>query len=242
MRSLRIFHPEPLQVGSKVTLTESAAHHVGKVLRANVGDVISLFCDDGHDYLGQIVEVSKRTVCVKLTQHEKVNTESGLSLHLIQGICRGDKMDFILQKATELGVTRITPLICERTQGFREASRAHQKHDHWQQILISAAEQSGRAVIPHLDPVDTLPSFIQKPLSGQKWILAPHSTPLQRTQKISTAALLIGPEGGLSDLEVEHAERQGFEPLQLGPRILRTETASIAALAALQWEFGDFRL
>lgn len=244
MRTIRIFVEQPLHSSSTATLPAQAAEHVARVLRLGAGDGVVLFNGDGHDYAATIVEAGKRNVSVAIGDRRAVTTESPLPLVLAQGLARGEKMDLIVQKATELGVQAIVPLLTERSEVKLDPARAAKRLEHWQAVIASACEQSGRARLP----------AICAPLPLARWLdsLAPANDALRlallpvasrRTKSLnpttSGAMLVVGPEGGLGERDVAMLAEHRFEGLQLGPRILRTETAGLAALAALQALHGD---
>ncbi len=238
----RIYQPQPLIVSAEIQLDEKASHHLARVLRAKVGEEISVFNGkEQGEYPAKITAIDKKFVSVKLETFIPTQKESPLSIELAQGIARGEKMDFIIQKAVELGVAKITPIITERCNVRLDKEREEKRLTHWESVIISACEQCGRNTLPILMPAITLTDWIAKAQADLKIILSPHtkktSLPLSNIHSI---ALLIGPEGGLSRNEETAAEQQGFQALQLGPRILRTETASLAAITAMQCQFGDF--
>ena len=241
MRLTRVFVDEPLATGKSLNVGGSAANHIMRVLRAREGDELTLFDGRGGEYGARIAGFRKNSVQVELKEHRTVERESMLDLTLAQGISRGERMDWVMQKATELGVTRVVPVITERTMVKLDERQAARKIEHWRAIVISACEQCGRNRVPEL----TLPtSYIEAVRAIDhdvtRVLLSPTGTLRARDLgNPSRVAILIGPEGGLSDNEQEAAIAAGFQPLRMGPRILRTETAAIAALAALQHNFGD---
>jgi 16S rRNA (uracil1498-N3)-methyltransferase len=238
----RIFQSILLAENSLIELDKAASHHLAQVLRANVGDEVTLFNGEGGEYHAIIKSITKKIVTVQLNQLVTCETESFLDLWLAQGISRAEKMDYTIQKAVELGVKKIIPLLTERCNVKLDEERRQKRWQHWQSIIIHASEQSGRACIPTLEKINELESWLHKPTNmGQGFVLTPDagSTLKQVQPKPGSMVLLIGPEGGLSRVEVDQACQQGFKPLSLGPRILRTETAGVAALAAFQALFGD---
>lgn len=240
MRIPRIFHPEPLQAGTQVTLSDDASHHVGRVLRMQVGQALELFTGDDHRFEAVIQAVSKKSVTVDVIQAHYDARESPLEIHLVQGISKGDRMDFVLQKSVELGVTSITPVFTERCNVKLSGERLEKKQDQWQKIVLGACEQSGRNTVPTVHPACTLAQWLTKPRAGQTLILDPHANTRFRTiQPAATYTLLIGPEGGFSDAEVRLLAEHQCTGVALGPRVLRTETAALAAITALQSHFGD---
>lgn len=238
-RAPRFYDPQHLSPGTDICLGDSASQHV-RVLRLREGDALRLFNGDGLEYSAHLLEVSKRTVRAQVADATPTGSESGLILHLGQAISRGERMDYAVQKATELGCSRITPLFTERCEVRLNSERQDKRLRHWQQVAISACEQSQRNALPELQPPQTLEQWLSDCDAELKLVLHPHSAvPLASLDKPASVALLIGPEGGLSDAEVELAQQQGFQPLTLGPRILRTETAPVAACAILQYLWGD---
>lgn len=241
MRIPRIYHSQNLAVGATIELEADAANHVGRVLRMAQGQDIVLFNGDGNDYSAQLLEVGKKHVSAQISTSTPVNNESPLKIHLAQGISRGDKMDFTIQKAVELGITEITPLFTERCGVKLKGERLEKKHQQWQKIAISACEQSGRAVVPKIHfPID-LQSFLQQKTDDIKLNLHPRATTTVKSLIAPQTGIrfIIGPEGGLNDAEIEQSLDAGFEEIQLGPRVLRTETAALTLLSALQLQFGD---
>lgn len=243
MRVPRIFHPTSLAAETTVALTDEAAQHVGKVLRMQVGQAVVLFNGDGYDYAADIVDVAKREVQVQINAKLPNQTESRLRIHLGQGISRGDRMDFVLQKSVELGVASITPLFTERCGVKLTGERLEKKRQQWQKIVNSACEQSGRAVVPEVCAPQALTDWLaQQPTASVCVTLDPRAPRALRELPLSSqqaVTLLIGPEGGLSEQEIQQAGVAEFTPVRLGPRVLRTETAALTALAVLQYEFGD---
>lgn len=241
MRLHRIFTPDHLATGATVELDDRAARHLGRVLRVRAGDTVILFNGDGHDYRSTVVKATKQAVSARLDKAVSVTRESPLRIQLAQGIARGERMDFALQKAVELGVSDIQPLFCRRTEVKISGARLARRMDHWRGIIISACEQSGRAVLPDLREPARLSDWLEDPPSGTRLVLRPEAdTSLPGLVPRERVCLLIGPEGGLAAPEISAAEGAGFTPVRLGPRVLRTETAGLAALAALQTLWGDF--
>lgn len=242
MRQIRIYQPGDYQPGDVILLSDSAAHHAGTVLRLGVGDFITLFCDNNTEYAAVLSEIHKKSIRVHILQAAVVNRESPRIIHLAQAMTKGDKMEWIIQKAVELGVHSITPLITERCVVKLDADRLHKKQQQWQAIAIGACEQSGRNRIPLIHPSCDLDYFLQH-CSALKLTLSPHAEegwPI--IPDPSTAlALIIGPEGGLSPQEIQKTLAFQAHTLRLGPRTLRTETAAIAALSLLQMRYGDIK-
>jgi len=244
MRLNRVYVDHALSPGQRLRLPDTASGHLLRVLRLREGDECVLFNGDGHDYRARIVSADKRGGEIEVTASETVHTESPLRLWLIQGIARGEKMDLILQKSTELGVAGIIPVISERSEVKLDATRAEKRLAHWHQVIIAACEQSGRARIPALFPPTPLTQCTTAlPETGARWFLAPDATGTLASAHAAPEhpiILAIGPEGGWSPRDRQTLTASGFTALRLGPRILRTETAGLAAIAAMQLRFGDF--
>jgi 16S rRNA (uracil1498-N3)-methyltransferase len=241
MRTIRIYQPGHYQLGQIVTLNEAAAQHAGVVLRLTVGAKLTLFCGDNHEYQASITSAQKKRIQVSIEAITLVNRESPRGIHLAQSIVKGDKMEWIIQKAVELGVTSITPLLTERTVMRLDANRLEKKQHQWQAISISACEQSGRNCIPIIHPACSFEQFLQQSPAALKWILSPQAQQSwpSRPEASAELALLIGPEGGFSPQERGYAEQHQVQSVRLGPRILRTETAAITAIGILQMLYGD---
>lgn len=239
MRLSRFFIDAPLSLGQH-ELPEAQAHYIGRVLRHAVGDAVQLFDGSGVEYRGSLIEVSKKAVRVELRESLPGLAESPLRIHLGQGLSRGERMDWAIQKATELGVTEITPLLTERCEVRLKDERADKRLAHWRQVAISACEQCGRSVVPVIHPPQTLSEWQAGIAAELKLVLHPVATPLEQHVRPESLAFLIGPEGGLTETEVEKAQATGFLPARLGPRVLRTETAPVVALAVAQQLWGDF--
>ncbi len=239
----RLFVSGQLINGSELVLEGDRARYLGRALRLAVGDDISVFNGQGGEWSAGIDAMTKSTVTLSIGAQAESGTESALKIHLVQGISRGERMDFVVQKATELGVKRITPVLTEYGVVKLDAARAEKRRDHWQNIAVSACEQSGRTRLPLIDtPMALKDWFGDKPTEvDAELILAPGAP----TSLASIAApetkvcVLIGPEGGFSHTEYEDADVAGFRAVSLGPRVLRTETAAIAALTAMQSLWGD---
>jgi 16S rRNA (uracil1498-N3)-methyltransferase len=229
--------------GSELALPEQAGEHVARVLRLVAGDVITLFNGNGCDYPSTILVVGKRQVTVQVQSSQALANESPLRLTLAQGVARGEKMDLIVQKATELGVARIVPLLTERSEVKLNAGRAEKRLAHWRAVAASACEQSGRARVPDVAPAVSLDTWLRELPSDDALRLAllPEGTQKAAALPFTPAGgvLVVGPEGGLGLRDVAALTEAGFHGLRLGPRILRTETAGLAALAALQALHGD---
>lgn len=244
MRIPRLHLDAELQPGAQVALPAQAANHVARVLRLQPGDPVTLFNGDGNDYPARLVEVTARAVSARTETRMATDRESPLRITLAQSLARGEKMDWIVQKAVELGVAAIVPLLTERSEVKLDDQRAAKRLEHWRAIVIAACEQSGRAVIP----------TIAAPLPLDKWLATRHAVeneaclvlqpgdgmhPRALPPTTRAATLAIGPEGGFGERDLAVLHAVGFRSLALGPRILRTETAGIAAAAALQAIYGD---
>ena len=243
MRMTRCPIDLPLQAGQTLPLPEEVANHLVRVMRLREGDGCVLFNGDGHDYAATLSSISKREVLVHIERAEQVNNESPLSITLLQGIARGEKMDLILQKATELGVSRIIPVNAERTEVKLDAARAEKRIAHWRSVIGSACGQSGRARIPPIDaPQNLATAASMLPADTLRLTLDPlgeHRLATLQAAPANGVVIAIGPEGGWSPRDRQQLAEAGFQGLQLGPRILRTETAGLAAIAALQARLGD---
>ena len=241
MRIPRIYHPEAIEQLGEIHLSEDATGHVGRVLRMTQGQEVLLFDGFGAEFPAVISAVSKKNVTVEVTERIERSVESPLNLHLGQVISRGDKMEFTIQKAVELGVNTITPLISERCGVKLNADRFEKKLQQWQKIAIAACEQCGRNIVPTVRPLMQLEQWCAEDYDGLKLNLHPRAKYSINTlpAPVSKVRLLIGPEGGLSDEEIQMTEQYQFEETLLGPRVLRTETAGLSAITALQVRFGD---
>lgn len=231
-----------LQTGNTIELDEDNAHYARNVLRLKNDVQIILFNGQGGEYLGKILEVSRKSVRVKLETFIDRSAESNLKIHLGLGISRGDRMDFSIQKAVELGVTSITPVITERCVVQFKDEKKPQRWLHWQKIIQHATEQSNRTVLPNFSDVSTLTPWVTQQ-SGLTVFLDPYAEKslTQLVPENNLVTILTGPEGGFSNSEREIAKSAGFIPVRLGARVLRTETASLAALSAVQMLWGDFQ-
>ena len=236
----RFYLPVTLQEGCETDLPETVAHHAVRVLRLLPGDALTLFDGRGGEYAARLLAVDKKRVCVRVGALQATERESGLDLRLAQGISSGDRMDYTVQKAVELGVRAIQPLQCSRAKVRFEEERAAKRLEHWRQVVVSACEQCGRNRLPPVAPVQELMTWLDQGATGI--LLDPGAE--QRLRDLpcpqGPVTLLAGPESGLSDAERAAAKRAGFVPVRLGPRVLRTETAAVAALAAMQALWGDF--
>ena len=237
----RTYCPTPLQTGHRISLDEQSAGHLLRVLRLTDGDSVRLFCGDGHEYAGELCNVSKKGADVQVGDILRSDAQQPLHLHLGQVVSKGDRMDFTIQKATELGIAEITPLWSERCEVRLKGERLDKKVEHWQKVAISACEQSGRNRIPVIHEPVYFADWAKSSSADLRFILHPHDQKALRDYaKPASLALLVGPEGGFSEVEVQEAVNAGFAGLTLGPRILRTETAALAALSVFQFQWGDF--
>jgi len=243
MTTPRFHIPVPLSVAATLNLPEAAAHHAARVLRLRSGDAVTLFNGQGGEYAAQITAIGKHAVTVAIERHDPVERESPLPVTLVQALSSGERMDLTIQKAVELGVTRIVPVESERSVVRLKGERAGKRVAHWQQVAISACEQCGRNRIPEVRMISPLNAWLAAEVNDAlRWVLLPGADSalrdLPRPQK--PIELLVGPEGGLTDNEAAAARRAGYQPVRLGPRVLRTETAAPALLAALQALWGDY--
>lgn len=239
MRLSRFFIDAPLSLGQH-ELPEAQAHYIGRVLRLAAGDAVQLFDGSGQEYLGELVEVGKKAVRVELREDFAGLAESPLRVHLGQGLSRGERMDWAIQKATELGVAEISPIVSERCEVRLKDERADKRLTHWRQVAISACEQCGRSVLPVIHAPVALADWQRQVEADLKLVLHPVAEPLSSHARPGSLAFLIGPEGGLTEGEVEAAKGAGFHAARLGPRVLRTETAPVVALTVAQQLWGDF--
>ena len=243
MSNPRIYQNTPFDQEQVVELSAEAFGHVIRVLRLKAGDNIVLFNGDGHNYHAELTEVNKKQALALIQSAEFVDNESPLNIHLGQGISRGDRMDFTLQKSVELGVSTITPLFTERCGVKLNAERLEKKRQQWQKIVVSACEQSGRAVVPEVRPAISLTEWLNQQTTALKINLHPRADSSILGLDVTTqrVRLLIGPEGGLTSDEIEQASSADYTEVLLGPRVLRTETAALTAITALQCKFGDLQ-
>ncbi|WP_078121149.1 16S rRNA (uracil(1498)-N(3))-methyltransferase [Thiosocius teredinicola] len=242
MRISRIFVEPSLASGHTIELDERAARYAQQVLRLRAGDDLILFDGSGQDFDARLTRCDRKACIAEVGDSRTVDNESPLTVHLAIGISRGERMDLALQKAAELGVGAVTPLATERSVVRLDDERTTKKMQHWQGVIISACEQCGRSRLPSLHAPAPLPAWLEDHPGG---FLLHHEAP-RSFADVSPPAdpqvrLLIGPEGGLSEAERSLAERQGYTSVRMGPRVLRTETAPLAALAAMQLLWGDFR-
>jgi 16S rRNA (uracil1498-N3)-methyltransferase len=245
MRIPRIYQDTFLSVGDTVTLDAQATVHVARVLRLKQDDAVILFNGRGGEYQGRITSLEKRNTVIVLTSFVESDAESPLHITLAQGISRGERMDYTVQKSVELGIARITPLLTSRTSVNLQGERKQRRQQHWQTIVNHACEQCGRNTLPPVDEIQTFASYLQQaPEQDAARLVLYHKSEQSIatiTPQSSAFEILIGPEGGLSEAEIELAIHNGFTPVRMGPRVMRTETAALAALSILQSQWGDLR-
>jgi 16S rRNA (uracil1498-N3)-methyltransferase len=237
----RLFVPTALAEGEEITLPARAAHHVRGVLRLSRDAAVEVFNGSGQAHAAVLTLVAREEVRVLVQEPIDCDTESPLEVTLVQGISRGERMDYTIQKAVELGVTRIVPALAQRTVVKLDSRREQRRLEHWQGIIEHAAEQSGRLRIPELAPVVPLRTWSDEPPVGERFILHTRAAqPLARCPRPTGAVTLVaGPEGGFDIREVELLQDRGCTCVSLGPRILRTETAALCALSVIQTLWGD---
>lgn len=240
MRVSRFFLDAPLARGEQL-LDGDLAHYIGRVLRLGPGAAVQIFNGSGQEWPGEVIEAGKRQVRLALAEPITGMPESPLEIHLGQAMSRGERMDWVIQKAVELGVTRITPLFTERCEVRLQGERADKRQQHWQQIAISACEQCGRSRIPRVEAPTALADWLPQ-LDAELKLVLHHRTDqdLHKLPTPTSLGLLIGPEGGLSATEIDQAQAAGFQAARFGPRVLRTETAPVVALSIAQQLWGDF--
>lgn len=246
MRLTRVHVEGPLAAGAKTLIEGDAAAHVTRVLRLRAGDALTLFDGRGGEYAARIAGPTRGGIFVEVGEHRPIERESPLDLTLLQAIARGERMDLVVQKTTELGVTRIVPVLSERTVVRLDASQAARKLAHWRAIAVAACEQCGRNRLPEiLEPRSfaeaLVPHAKQQAADALTIVLDPaaEATLAERTRGGTKIVLLVGPEGGFTDGELELAARAGFAACRMGARVLRAETAAIACVAAIETMAGD---
>lgn len=243
MSAPRFYIPQPIERDAALELPEDAAHHAAHVLRLRLGDAVTLFNGAGGEYRATVTAIGKRTVTVAVGAHDPVERESPLEVTLVQALSSGERMDLTFQKAVELGVRRLVPVESERCVVRLAGERAEKRMRHWQQVVISACAQCGRNRLPALHPLTSLAAWLAAARGDvQRWVLLPGADTRLRDLPCPAGPveILVGPEGGLTDAEAAAAHRAGYRALRLGPRVLRTETAAPALLAAMQALWGDF--
>ncbi len=235
MRRIRSFIDLPLAPGQTQELTEAARSHLTRVLRLGDGDPVTLFNGDGHDYPAQLIGSGKRVAAQVLAREAAAAPEAGVAITLVQALARGEKMDWIIQKATEIGVARIVPVSSQRSEVRLDGERAEKRVEHWRKVAISACEQCGRARVPEITAPQPLHLAAETVEADMRCMLDPEGDLRLRdlSPDITSAALLVGPEGGLDAHELSSLSRLGWQGLRLGKRVLRTETAGLVAVSAL---------
>jgi 16S rRNA (uracil1498-N3)-methyltransferase len=242
MRIPRIFSDQPLSPGAVIDLAEGPTRHLAQVLRLHTGDRLCLFDGLGNEAEGQLDRLDRKSARVIVATCAALSRESPLRITLAQGISRGERMDYTIQKAVELGVHAIAPITTERSTVRLDPERADKRLAHWRGVIIAACEQCGRNQLPALHPITPLHAWLARPDGDLRLLLrAGTANALAALPAAAAITLLIGPEGGLSEHETAAAVACGYRAVSLGPRILRTETAALTALAALQALYGDFR-
>ena len=245
MRATRIHVDADLKAGIELTLPEQAGAHLARVLRLRTGDAVSLFNGDGNDYAAELIAVGPRETRVRVLGATANGSESPLRIVLAQALARGEKMDWIVQKATELGVAEIVPLVTARSEVKLDEGRARKRLEHWRAVAISACEQCGRARVPEIGAVQPLREWLSSldpDATATRLALLPEGESGARELRAmpDTAVLAVGPEGGFDEVDSALLRGANFKGLRLGPRVLRTETAGVAGIAALQALYGDF--
>jgi 16S rRNA (uracil1498-N3)-methyltransferase len=243
--SLPRFHVPAAAPGARVTLPEHTAHHAREVLRLRAGAKVRVFDGSGHEWDAVLDEASRRTVSARLLHAVAPRPESPLRLVLAMAALKGDRMELVVQKATELGVAEVWPVVSFRTDAAARPALAGSRSERWERVVSGAAEQCGRAVVPHVAPTVRLEELLQRPFGGTRVaLLETPGHPALATLALDAASpllLLVGPAGGFEPAEAEALRAAGFAPASLGPRILRAETAAVAALAIAQAAWGDLR-
>lgn len=240
-RTPRVFVHAPLAAGQRLTLEGEAAAHLGRVLRVRAGEAVTLFDGSGPEFAGEVLSVTRRSVELAVGTERKVARESALELVLLQGVCRNERMDWVVRKATELGVTAIHPILAERSVVKLDSARIPGRVEHWRAIAISACEQCGRNVLPDFFPPLPVAAALAAHRGATGVLLDPEAPGGPESLRAPDGALclLVGPEGGLDERERSAARAAGYTGIRMGPRILRTETAALTGLALLQARFGD---
>ena len=240
MRIPRVFHDGELKCGIEISLSAGATTHIARVLRLKPGNPLILFNGLGGEFVSTIISLSKREIIVRPDSFEDRNVESPLGITLVQGISRGDRMDYTLQKAVELGVNKIIPVVTERTVVRLDEKRRKKKLQHWHGIIISACEQCGRNIPPEIVTITHLDEYLAHADNGLKLLLDHRAdSGIGKLEPVNNITLLIGPEGGMTQQERDKAIDYGFKGIRFGPRVMRTETAAVAAVAIIQARMGD---
>lgn len=241
MRISRIYINNNLEEGTETELTGETAHYAANVLRMQYGQPLIVFNGKGGQYSAEISGIKKSKIVIKVKEHQPVERESNMDITLVQGISRSQRMDYAVQKSVELGVTKIVPVITDFCNMQINNKHNEKKYNHWNKIIINACEQCGRNTLPVLENIMDISNWLEVDKNALKIILHPDRggrIPGVNGQ-VDSITLLAGPEGGFSQKEFEQALQSGYQPVKLGPRILRTETASIAAISACQAIWGD---
>jgi len=242
MPSPRIHCDIRLGPGAQFSLAPEAAQHVSRALRLKVGDSVTVFDGRGGEYDAVLQRIDRGRVDVKVGAFRDVEREAAVTVGLVQGLPEADKMDWIVQKSVELGVAWIQPVVCDRSVVRLAADRAARREAHWKRVAVAACEQTGRNQVPEVRPTLPFQSWLAEAPPTPRWMLTPGAPALaQRASPTEPFEILVGPEGGLSEREAEVALLRHCEPVSLGQRVLRTETAALAALAAIHALWGDFR-
>lgn len=241
MRTIRLYHPElsSTLVGQSIELDKEQTHHAVTVLRIKKGQAVALFNGQGHEFLATVLLVEKRRIVVEVNDFKYYPTTDFL-IHLGIAVSKGERMDWVIQKATELGASSITPLTSQRVDVKLSEDRWEKKQGHWQKIIINACEQCGQNTLPQLYPVTPFNDWVTNRTENKKLVMDPEGETLilQKNSDVRSCALLVGPEGGFDDWEIQQAQQQGFARWKLGSHVLRTETAPIAGIAILQYNLG----
>ena len=240
----RFYHSKSININETIIMDDFAAHHALKVMRLKTNDQLILFNGDGSDFTGQVIRISKRQVEVSIKSKKNIKNESNLKVILLQALTSSEKMDLIIQKTTELGISEIQPIICERSIVKIKNEKIEKKLSHWRQVSIAACEQCGRAKIPTIHKPENIIKYLEKTESEKetKIILSPEATKSLNNfipNMKQDIKVLIGPEGDFTKQELDFSIQKGFSPIKIGPRILRTETASMCILSILQYKYGD---
>ena len=240
----RFYHSKSININETIIMDDFAAHHALKVMRLKTNDQLILFNGDGSDFTGQVIRISKRQVEVSIKSKKNIKNESNLKVILLQALTSSEKMDLIIQKTTELGISEIQPIICERSIVKIKNEKIEKKLSHWRQVSIAACEQCGRAKIPTIHKPENIIKYLEKTESKKdtKIILSPEATKSldNVTHNVKrNIIVLIGPEGDFTKQELDFSIQKGFSPIKIGPRILRTETAPMCILSILQYKYGD---
>lgn len=239
MREIRVFSALVLHAGMEIELDDNAHRHIARVLRLAAGDALTLFNGDGFDYAGEICFCDRRATRVRILSREAPGNESPLHLTLFAALLKGEAMDRVMQKAVELGISRIVPVAAARSEALPAGERRDKKLAHWQGVIVASAMQCGRAVLPALDEITPLAAVLDA-ADGLRWIFSPHHVPaVDAPVSADRLSLLIGPEGGFTPDEVAAARSAGWFIQHLGPRILRADTAATVAIARAQSRYGD---